>query len=395
MKAAIIGGGFAGNVHAAALRSCGVELAAVVTSSKESAMRFAEKWGVARWGSSVELALTDDIDSVHICTPPSFHAHYAGIALRAGKNVFCEKPLSFLPEEAHELAQLAEENGARCTVTYNVRYHMAVQRARELIRSGKFGRPLLIHGSYLQEFHALPAPYDWRYDPKRSGGMRAVTEIGSHWIDTVQYITGKKVEAVSALFGNFFPERILKNGMMENAAPESSKETESDGRINSGKTMSDGGISSGKKSDATDHTDMQTLQRIHVDTEDAACITFRYEDGAIGSVLLSEISPGRGNRLSLEITCENGNLWWNEEENNILHTAVRGEGIRSELFAFGNGFNDTFVSLMQHYYDGKEIPTFLEGAQIVDVCAAIEASAKNGSAWKQVEQASGRRRPGR
>lgn len=348
MHAAIIGGGFAGAAHASALKSLGIRLRAVVTSREETARAFAEEHGVPVWGTDPSYAFADEIDTVHICTPPGTHAGYVKAALLAGKNVFCEKPLSFDAREARELAELAEQNGRTCAVTYNVRYHQAVQRARELIRGGRFGRPLLIHGSYLQEFHVLPVKYDWRYDPEQSGGMRAVTEIGSHWIDTAQYISGRKVTSVSASFAAFWPERNLVNGIMEKAAP------------------GDG------------------AQKIHVDSEDAACITFRYEDGAMGSVMLSEISPGRGNRLALEITCEDGNLWWNEEENNVLHTAVRGEGIRSEIFAFGNGFNDTFVSLMKNFYEGRDYPTFREGAQIVEVCEAIRTSAENGSAWTEV-----------
>lgn len=104
----------------------------------------------------------------------------------------------------------------------------------------------------------------------------------------------------------------------------------------------------------------------------------------MGSVMLSEISPGRGNRLALEITCENGSLWWNEEENNVLHTAVRGEGIRSEVFAFGNGFNDTFVTLMRNFYEGREVPTFREGAQVAAVCEAIRRSSDHESQWTEV-----------
>lgn len=351
MKAAIIGGGFAGNMHAAAIRSCGIELAAVVTTREESARRFAEEWNIPRWGTAAELALDDDIDAVHICTPPSTHAKYAKAALLAGKNVFCEKPLCFSTAEAYELAELAEKSGKSCTVTYNVRYHMAVQKARELILGGTFGRPLLIHGSYLQEFHVLPANYDWRYDPELSGSMRAVTEIGSHWIDTAQYISGLKVTDVSAFFGNFFPERIVKNGVMD--------------RVRPGDTDPD-------------------FEKIRVNSEDAACVTLRYEGGAMGNVMLSEISPGRGNLLFLEITCENGNLWWNEEENNVLKTAVRGDGVRSEIFAFGNGYNDTFASLMHNFYEGREVPTFREAAGIVEVCSAIAASAENNSTWTKV-----------
>ena len=350
MKAAIIGGGFAGNIHADALRSCGIELSAVVSSHEESARAFAEKWKIPKWGTNPDLIFDSDIDAVHICTPPVFHGFYAAEALKAGKHVFCEKPLCFDPEEARKLAGLAERSGSRCTVTYNVRYHMAVQKARTLIRSGCFGRPLLVHGNYLQEFHALPAPFDWRYDPSLSGSMRAVTEIGSHWIDTAQYITGKKVEAVSALFGNFFPERYLDDGMMT----------------------------------LQGSSEQPDEKRIRVKSEDAACILLRFGDGVIGNVTLSEISPGRGNYLSLEITCENGNLWWNEEENNFLHTAVKGEGVRTEVFAFGNGFNDTFLSLIRSFYEGQEVPTVREAAQIVDVCSAISKSAYKDSVWERV-----------
>ena len=351
MRAAIIGGGFAGNVHADALRACGVELRAVMTTREETARRFAEARQVKRWGTDLEVVLSDDIDAVHICTPPTSHGEYIKAALAAGKRVFCEKPLCFGSEEAYGLAAVAEAGGISCTTSFNVRYHMAVQRARELIQSGEFGRPLLIHGSYLQEFHALPAPYDWRYQTETGGSMRAVTEIGSHWIDTAQYISGRKVEAVSAFFGNFFPERVLEDGWMREAG------------------------------NPTDGGDRRIVK---VDSEDAACIIFRYEDGAMGSVMLSEISQGRGNRLALEITCERGNLWWNEEENNVLHTAVKGQGVRSEIFAFGNGFNDTFVALMRNFYEGKEVPTFREAAQVAAVCEAAWLSAQQDSRWTEV-----------
>ena len=350
MKAALIGGGFSGNIHAAALRAAGIGLEAVVTSRPDTAKAFAEKWGIPRWGTDPGTALGEGIDAVHICTPPALHASYIKEALAAGKLVLCDKPLCFSPEQAREIAALARKSGNRCAVVYNVRCHMAVRRARELIQSGAFGRPLLIHGSYLQEFHLLPAAYDWRYDPETSGGMRAVTEIGSHWFDTVQYVSGIRISAVSALFKSFSPDRILKDGIMEKASP-------------------------GKPEDG---------QRIRVDSEDAAVISLRFENGAAGSVLLSEVSQGRGNRIAFEITCEEGNLWWNGEENNLLHTAKRGEGIRTEVFAFGNGFQDTFAELFCSFYERGEGPSFEEGAQVTEVCAAAARSAAAGSAWMEV-----------
>ena len=132
---------------------------------------------------------------------------------------------------------------------------------------------------------------------------------------------------------------------------------------------------------------------IKVESEDAAAINLRYSNGAIGNVLLSEISPGRGNHLSLEITCEYGNLWWNEEDNNQLHVAKKGEGIQTEIFAFGNGFGDTFISLLQEFYKAvangqasDSYPTFREGANICAICTAVYNSAKNDSHWVAVEE---------
>ena len=214
MKAAIIGGGFAGRVHAGALRSIGVEPYLIITTREETAKRFAEEMGIPNYRGAdqggIEAAFAPEIDAVHVCTPPTSHAAIVEELLKHGKNVLCEKPVALDMEEARALMRAEKEfagagNAADaaatarpvCALTYNVRFHLACQRAKELIQSGVFGRPILIHGNYMQEFHAFPAPYDWRYDPEIGGKMRAITEIGSHWIDLAQYISGKKVTAVS------------------------------------------------------------------------------------------------------------------------------------------------------------------------------------------------------
>lgn len=136
-------------------------------------------------------------------------------------------------------------------------------------------------------------------------------------------------------------------------------------------------------------------EKIHIGTEDAAAVTLRYKGGALGNVLLSEISPGRGNRLTMEITCQYGNLWWNEEDNNLLHTARKGEGVHTQVFAFGNGFDDTFTTLLKEVYAAvragapdktPRYPTFREGARIAAACSAIYASAKNDSRWTSVQE---------
>ena len=365
MRAAVIGGGFAGRVHVQALRAVGVEPYLVITTKEESAGRFAREMGIPHWSGAdrdgYSAAYAPEIDAVHVCTPPSSHAAAASELLRRGKPVLCEKPVALDLAEAELLSEAAASCGAPLSaVTFNVRYHMACQRAKEQIESGIFGRPILIHGNYMQEFHALPAPYDWRYDPQLGGKMRAVTEIGSHWIDLAQYVSGKKVTAVSAQTANYWPERVIRDGIM------------------------------------TGPGEGEQQEKIRVISEDAATVNLRFEDGAIGSVVLSEVSPGRGNRLTLEVTCENGNLWWNEEENNILYTAKKGEGVHAEIFAFGNGFGDTFEELLRRFYaalqcGGAEagnraegLPSIAEGVRVAAVCRAILESSENDGRWTGV-----------
>lgn len=352
MGAAIVGAGFAAEVHVKALHSCGISIVAVIDKNVERAKEFAKRWGIPKYGESYELA--DEADVIHICTPPTIHGEVIRYFLEKGKHILCEKPLCLNRKEAEELESLAKESGKQCGLVFNVRYHMACQKAKEQITTGKFGRVLLVHGQYMQEFSALPAQYDWRYNPDIAGRSRTVTEIGTHWMDLVQFLSGEKVSEVSARFGCFFQKRKLKDGMTYKY----------------------------------DENVEGTL--VEVDSEDAAIVHMTFENGALGNVVLSGVSCGRGNHLSFEITCENGNIWWNEEENNVLYSAKKGEGIHKEIFAFGNGFSDTFGSLMEDFYQsvesGKkgEFPSFEDGAQVCRICEAICDSAENKSIWMHV-----------
>ena len=352
MKAAIIGAGFAAEVHVKALRSCGMKAAVVIDKNEERAKEFASRWNIPVYGAEYDLA--KDVDVVHICTPPTIHGDVIRHFLNEGKHILCEKPLCLDSKEAEELTLLAEKAEKKCALVFNVRYHQACQRAKELLDSGKFGRPILIHGRYMQEFSAIPAPYDWRYRPAIAGKSRTVTEIGTHWMDLAQFITGEKVASVSAKFGHFFPNRVLKDGF-----------TYPEGKGIEGES-------------------------VKIESEDAAVINMTFENGALGNVVLSGVSCGRGNHLSLEITCEAGNIWWNEEDNNILYSARKGEGIHKEVLAFGNGFSDTFASLMEDFYrtleTGKKgiYPTFEEGKNVCRICEAACESAEKESVWVNI-----------
>lgn len=356
MNVAIIGAGWISDTHAEAIKAAGAKIEAIVDTNIEAAEAFAKKWDIPVCSADVSVVYKDSIQVVHVCTPPIMHYEMVSSLIKAGKHILCEKPLCFNEKEAEELVSLAKQYNAVCATNFNVRFHMACQKAKQLVSDENFGRVLLVHGNYLQEFHVLPAPMGWRYNDELSGGMRAVTEIGTHWADIAQYVSGKKIVAVSAQFGCFNPVRRVKDGLM--------------------------------------YADSDDGEILNVSSEDAACINLRYEDGVIGSVLLSEVSPGHVNHIFLEVTGEKGNLWWNSEQYNILHTATQNSGVNTEIFAFGNGFMDTFRELVKYFYDAVEkgvvpenpaYPTFEEACGIVKICNAIQRSAVNNAAWEEIK----------
>ncbi len=358
MKAGIWGAGYIACTHGEALRSLGISIGTVVDRDGEKARKFAEQFGAESWGTDPALFLKDDIASVHVCTPPNLHFDMVMFLLNNKKHVLCEKPLCFKDDQAEMLVEKAKEQKVLCGINLNVRFHLACQKARQIVASKDFGRVSLIHGSYMQEFHCLPAPVDWRYNTQLAGRMRAVTEIGTHWMDIAQYISGRKIAAVSAIFGNCHPVRYVEDNVMY-----------------------------------ADSENGTRREQMEVRSEDIAAVCLRYDNGAIGTMVLSEVSQGRVNRITLEVTGEKKNLWWNSEDNNILNTAVKGGGVNTEIFGFGNGFTDTFRSLIQNFYEAvgsghrletSVYPTLEEGAQIVKLCNAILQSSDANGKWVSV-----------
>ncbi|MEZ5039193.1 MAG: Gfo/Idh/MocA family oxidoreductase [Saprospiraceae bacterium] len=355
MRVSLVGTGFIAAVHAKALKELGQELVVVVNQTHAKAETFAKDWAVARFGTDFSLALAADIDVVHICTPPTSHYQMIKAALLAGKHVVCEKPLCLNPAEAKEVMLLASEKQLIGAVLFNIRFHEACQQVKAFIASADFGTINLIHGTYLQAFHALPDAYSWRYISESAGPMRATTEIGSHWIDLARYWTGLEVAAVSANFGHFNPHRVLSEGMMY---PEERE----------------GG------------------EKLIVDSEDAAVISLRFSNGAIGNVVLSEVSHGRSNRLHLEVTGSKQSVWWTNEVPYQWHSSEKNAGIRTQTNAFGGGFPETFKAFFESVYRDIEegyppihdYPTFYDGYVNTTICAAIFESARHHSSWVSI-----------
>jgi len=355
---AVIGCGFIAGTHATVLSEMGnIKLALCIDKNVQIAEEFAHKWNIDQYSDDEKRALEQSVDAVHICTPPVLHYKMVKDCLEAGKHVFCEKPLCLEDDQARELDSIAKQRKVVNGVGFNVRYHLPCREIAHLVQNPEFGRVNLIHGTYLQEFNAFPAPVDWRYNKALAGNMRAVSEIGSHWFDLAQTLSGKKIIAVSAMFGNFNPSRYERDGLMY-------------GR------------------------ELPGARTVQVDSEDAAVVQLRFEDGAIGSVVLSEVSQGRINRLSIEITGENTNIWWDSENNNVMYKGRKNEGILSNVLPFGNGFADTQRLLFREFYEDARAgtpsqnpgyPTFSEAARIVRLCNAAYNSANDHSRWVYLE----------
>jgi predicted dehydrogenase len=412
------------------LAGAGVELAAVVDTDGRRAEAFARRYGALRHGTDPDLLFSGGLDAVHVCTPPNLHFGMVSRLIDAGIPVLCEKPLCLTGAQAYELAVKARRAHVPNAVNFNLRYHQALVRAREMVSDGAFGPVRLVHGSYLQEFHAFPAPYGWRYDEALAGKMRAVTEIGTHWFDIAQQVSGHTIQSVSAVFGRHDPVRLLGGDGMMKGGPDLSGNGV---QVGKGARLGDGGTadpivdSLGDGSDTARGLDAMVSgesspawRKVRVDSEDSALITMRMDGGALASVVLCETSHGRSNRLSLEVTGRDQSLWWDSEDIGKLHGARKGTGVNTQLFAFGNnGFADSFRALVAAFYEalaagagkpepgkpsgatakdgavgdsepvmahtGHTLPDFMQAARIAAICDAVYESALADGAWVEVE----------
>lgn len=357
MKIAIIGSGNIANTHAQELSGMGRKISLVIGDHPAQLDEFRKKWNITEASMDFSRALENDISIVHVCTPPTLHYQMVKKLILAGKHVICEKPLCTKAEEAKELLKLSKEKGVVTAVNFNVRYHQACQDFRKKISDGEPGRICLIHGTYEQEFHALPAEYMWRYQDALAGPMRATTEIGSHWIDLAQFLTGMKITEVSATYGKFTPDRYLKEGMMYENIQENS-------------------------------------EKLHVDSDDAVVAVLRFSNGAIANLFLSEVTHGRSNYISISVTGTRKTIRWNSEDPYKLYTASKFQGTLCETNAFAGGFPNTFSAFFREVYkdvdagipsEAPAYPTFYDGWLNAAVCEAIYISANNHSQWTEVK----------
>ena len=371
-RAGIVGAGFIGAVHARSARLAGARLAGVATSSPERSREAAERLGAERAYNSAEaLATADDVDVVHICSPNATHAPLATLALEAGKHVICEKPLATASAQADALVAAAGRSGRVATVPFVYRFHPVVREARARVRSGSLGPVHLITGGYLQDWLASAEDDNWRVDAAQGGPSRAFADIGSHWCDLVEFISGERISALCAQTATVFGERADRGHAR----------------------AFEGG------SDANDGA------RRAVTTEDAVTAVFRTAGGAHGTLVVSQVSPGRKNHLHLEIACAEASVGFEQERPETLWLGRRGTsevvtrdpgtlGVEAAAYAvapaghpqgyldcFDLFVADTYAAMRGEARDG--LPLFADGARSAHLIDAVLASAAAG-AWVEV-----------
>jgi predicted dehydrogenase len=383
--AAVIGTGFIGTVHVEALRRIGVGVRGVLGSSPERGRVRADALGVPRAYASLDELLADDaVDVVHVTSPNDLHVSQARAALAAGKHVVCEKPLAMTAAESGELVAAAARSGLVHATNFNIRYYPLNQHARELIEDGGLGQVRLVTGRYFQDWLLLESDWNWRLQPDRGGALRAVGDIGSHWLDLMTYVTGQHVAAVMAELTTFIETRREPTGPVETFSTERSSDT---------------------------------IER-PIATEDTATILLRFDGGARGAVSISQISPGRKNSLLYEIDGSAGAWAWDSEQpdqawighrdrpNEVLirNPALMGPAGQAAAALPGGhveGFFDTFCAHFRAVYadvvagrpsSPPGYPTFAAGHDEMLVGEAIARSAREGR-WVEVVRDAGTASP--
>ena len=374
--AAVVGTGFIGVVHVEALRRLGVQVHGVVGSSSARATARARDAGLPPAYDSFEAMLADDrVDVVHITSPNHLHHQHAKAALGAGKHVVCEKPLAMTPAESADLLESAERSGLVHAVNFNLRFYPVCQHVHGMVASSELGAIRLVSGHYLQDWLLLDTDWNWRLEPSLGGELRAVADIGSHWMDLTSFLTGRRITAVMADLATFIKTRRKPAGPVETFA-------------------SGGGANT-------------VSQDIH--TEDTATILLRYTEGVRGALTVSQISAGRKNSLVFEIDGAASSAAWNSERPDELWIGHRGkpneillrdpailnqQGRAAASLPGGHaeGFADTFKALYAAVYAaiaaGKPAagyPTFADGHDEMLVCDAVARSARE-QRWIEVKR---------
>ena len=364
IRTAIVGTGFMGRVHLEAVRRTeGVEVAAIVGRTEDAAQRLGAGFGVPLMKADYREVLRDrTIDAVHVCTPNAQHYSMTKDALETGKHVLCEKPITTAVREAEELVSLAAKQGLRNCVCHNLRYYPMVQQMRQLREAGELGEILVVQGTYSQDWLLYDTDWNWRADSKVSGPSRCMADIGSHWFDLAEHLTGLRVTSLCADLQTFHRTRKRPKHSVETFA--------------------------NKLMGPEDYIETA------VDTEDFGAVIFRMGTRTRGCMSASQVSAGRKNGFRMEIYGSRSSVAWNQERPDELWVGHRDSG--NALFVkdpslllpgargfadlpggHSEGYDDTFKQVFRRFYASigssgtAEYPQFVDGLRQLKILDAV------------------------
>ncbi len=378
--AAVIGSGFIGTVHIEALRRIGVRLVGLLESSPELGARRAAELGIPRAYASLDELLADpDVAVVHVTSPNELHHPQAKAILAAGRHVVCEKPLALTSAQSGELVALAAAAGLVNAVNFNLRWYPLNQHVAAMVAAGGLGEIRYITGRYFQDWLLHDTDWNWRLEGDQGGALRAVGDIGSHWLDLTSFLTGLHVEEVFADLATFIPVRRKPAGPVQTFSTDRAAET----------------------------------VPVEIHTEDAASLLLRFAGGARGSVVISQVSPGRKNSLAYEIDGSTAAAAWDSESPDALWIGHRDEpnqqllrnpglmnaaGAAAARLPGGHveGFADTFAAVFTAVYadvaagrpsEHPRYATFAAGHEEMLIGDAVLESSRTGT-WVKVQKES-------
>jgi predicted dehydrogenase len=373
VKTAVIGAGFMGKVHSEAIRRLGhVDIVAVAAATEDEARRFGQSIGVERTtGDYMKIISDPEVEAVHVCTPNALHYPVSKAAIEAGKAVLCEKPLSLSVAEAQDMVNLADRKGVPNCVNHNLRYYPVVQHIRRMIEAGELGEVLVVQGTYSQDWLLYDTDYNWRIEKAANGPLRVVGDIGSHWMDLVQHLTGLEITALCADLQIIHKTRKRPKGEVETF---------------SGKTLKP-----------------EDYQEIRIETEDFGAVLLHMGDRARGAFTVSQVNAGCKNRFQMEIYGTKCGVQWNQERPDELWIGYRntpnqiilkdpallmGDAVTYADLPGGHseGYDDTHKQVYKRFYRKVadpaarvEYPTFADGLHGMKLLEkVIESNEKRG-----------------